>query len=393
MLSVIITILLGVFIIGLVVMIHEFGHFVAAKASGITVEEFSFGFGPKLWGRKKGDTEYMIRLFPIGGYVKILGEETRIKQRGSFSEKPFWRKLIVIIGGVAMNTLLAILLFYVVLGLKGFKYPGLPYYSDYHAWFGVQKVAYAYPVTVTDVLKNSLAAKAGLERGDQILTVDGTPVDHYDALVSELKKHGGQTIQLKMKKIQAGSGTFTKSVLVGNDGKIGIALMEDVKVWEIDYPGNMKFLSGPMHFMNMTQANVFVLGKLINLSVKEKSIAPVSQTVAGPVGLIAIVDIVRKFGGLEGLLDLTAMLNIGLVIMNILPLPALDGGFVVLLSVEAITRKPVPDKIKGWIFGFGMILFFGLAFVIALKDVVQWGIWSSIKGLFIGIGNWFKSLF
>ena len=151
MLSILITIAIFIVVIGVVVFVHELGHFIAAKTTGMKVEEFALGMGPKIWSIKRGETEYMLKIFPIGGYVKILGEEEQVKSDESFSEKSVGERMFVAFAGVMMNFLLAVALFFIVLIARDFTYAGIPYYEDFKVVFGQQEAVNAYPPTVVGI--------------------------------------------------------------------------------------------------------------------------------------------------------------------------------------------------------------------------------------------------
>ncbi len=383
MLSILSTILIFLIVIGVVIMIHEFGHFLAAKLSGMLVEELNFGFGPRLFGKKIGETTYGIRLFPIGGYAKILGEEENVKSKRSYNQQPLKNRVFVIIAGIVMNLILAVILFYVVLIAKGFQYSNIPYYPDLKVIAGTQEVVYAYPPTVVEVIQGSPAEKAGLTAPVEIRKVDGVTVEKVSDLQTQLADHKDQTVDLYVCDLK--NNCKDTNVDVNSDGKIGVALAEDYPVWKISYNGVEKWFGGFLHLANMVKIEFFVIGKLINQSIQEHTFAPISQTFASPIGIYALVDVVKKFGGIIGLVDLTAMLSLALAISNILPIPALDGGHLLFLGIEAVRGKPVSDKVKGWIFGIGMIFLIILTIVLAAKDIVQWGVWSWIRDRFTGL--------
>ncbi|MBN2101155.1 site-2 protease family protein [Candidatus Dojkabacteria bacterium] len=381
MVSTIITVLLFVLIIGVVVTIHEVGHYAAARLSGMLVEEFSFGFGPKLVSKKWGDTEYMIKLFPLGGYVKILGEEMEIKDKRSFSEKSIISRMFVAVAGVLMNFLLAVVLFYIVLGARGFSYEGIPYYENLNLWFGDQEEFYAYNVTVIGITDDGGADKAGLEEPFEILGVDGNPVESVKDLKDELEGKEEKTVDLTIYK----DGEEKDVEVVENkEGLIGVELASDFKLIRVEYNGVERIFAGFLHFANMTKANIFVFGRLISKSVEEKSVKPVATSVSGPIGLFVVIDLVREFAGTVGILDLIATLNLTLVIINILPFPALDGGHVLFMTIEAVRGKPVNKNVERWLVNIGMIIMFGLMILISAKDVFQFEVFDWIKGLFVG---------
>jgi regulator of sigma E protease len=380
MLSLLTTLALFLLIIGVVILVHELGHFIAARATGMKVEEFAIGMGPKIWGKKRGDTEYMIKLFPIGGYVKILGEEERVKEKGSFSEKSVGARVLVAVAGVSMNFLLAVVIFYVVLAFQGFEYIGVPYYENYSPVFGDQEMVYAYPVTVVDILPDTPAEEAGLTAPVEIFAVDGEEIENTDQLKKKIENNTAGEIDIEI--VMGESERYEVTVGVSEEGKIGVELAPDMEVWQLEYNGVTRVFTGFAHSVNMVHANVYVLGKLIGQSVEEGTVEPVASSVTGPIGLFAIIDIVKQFGGVLGLLDLVGLFCIALVIMNMLPFPALDGGHVVLLGIEAVRGRPVDEKVQQVMFIVGIVILLMLMAVISAKDAFQFGLWDWVKGLF-----------
>jgi regulator of sigma E protease len=443
MVSFITTLLLFALIISVIVVVHELGHYIAARITGMEVEEFALGMGPVVWQKKHSeskhvakvldflvfrrverqvtigdvtervveeemvmetvpaksaappdqlgnggaeaghvDTNYMIKLFPIGGYVKILGEEEENATTGSFSQKSVWARMLVACAGVVMNMLLGAVFFYVVLIAKGFVYDSLPYYDGFQAVFGTQQVEYAYPVTVMGVIEDTPAEEAGFKAGWEILEVDGEKVASVEELKSVVGKYAGSEVNIGINTEDQKS--LTVAVTVSDEGTIGVELAQDFKVLKISYNGIERVFAGFLHEVNMLKANVFILGRLVKQSVEERTVAPVAQSVAGPVGLVAVIDIVKKYGGIVGIVDLIGMFNVALVMMNILPFPALDGGHVMFLGIEAVRGRPVNPKLQQGLFTVGMILLFAFMIVVSAKDVFQFGIWDWFKGLFGG---------
>ncbi len=380
MISILITIVVFLIIIGIAINFHELGHFITAKLFVIRVEEFSFGFGPKIFSQEYKGTNYMIKLFPIGGYVSILGEEKRLKRKDSFSEKSFGIKILVAIGGIVMNFLLSVIIFYAVLINQNFVYSGFPYYSDMNLVFGEQYKAYAYPPLVLEVQEDGGADKSGLEEYYQIVRVEGEDVESAKELKTILESNKSSIVEVGFIDDEGSSGST--SIQVNSEGKIGISHADDFEILKVEYVGVQKYFSGFLHSANMVQANAFLIGKVIQQSIAEKDVQPVAEAISGPVGLLAITDAVRRFGGFWGILELMGVLSIALMITNLIPFPGLDGSHVLILIVEKIRGKPIDDKVKGWIFGVGMVLLFTMAFMVAIKDVVQFGIWGWIKGLF-----------
>lgn len=323
----------------LLIIVHELGHFIMAKVNGIKVEEFSIGMGPEVFSHKGKETQYSLRLFPIGGYVKMLGEEEAIDDERSFSSKSPLRRISVILAGATMNILFALIIFVVFFLNRGF-----------------------YTQTVSKVAENSPAFESGLQSGDRILEIDGSKV-------------------------------FTPS-----DVSIGIQLSKgsDIKLL-VDRNGEEKELSITPKLVEDNGSQVYQIGfyytaiekPTIGQAVKEtfnETISLVGQTykslkllitgklnfktdVGGPVTIIKISGEAAK-SGIYTLAYFLAFISINLAVFNLLPFPALDGGWTVILLIELITRRKVPDKIVGAVNYVGFMILIGFMIVVTLKDII-----------------------
>jgi len=278
-----------------------------------------------------------------------------------------------------MNFVFASVLFYGVLLTRDFEYEGIPYYEGFHVVCGTQEVIYAYPVTVVGIVDDTPAQEAGLEAPFEVYAVDGVSVDNYSDMHRGIESKKGGVVSLAI-GYEDGSRE-TVSVEVGGDG-IGVEVAADMKILKISYTGWERVFGGFLHSVNMIKANIFLFGALIGESFRERSVTPVAQSIAGPIGLVAIVDVVKQFGGLIGILDLAGLFCIALVMMNMLPFPALDGGHAAFLAIEAVRGRPVDRKLQQWLFGIGMVVLFALMFLVSVKDVFQFGLWDWVRGPF-----------
>jgi regulator of sigma E protease len=273
------------------------------------------------------------------------------------------------------------------LGIRGFEYEGVPYYEDFNVVFGSQEEKVIYPVTVLDVVEDSGAQKAyeeyDLEVPFVIKEVDDNDVESVEQLQDILEKRKGEEVEMRIEE-EDGDGKDIQ-LQVDEEGIIGVELAADLRVWVLKYSGGQRYFAGFLHFANMSKANYFILGKLFSQSVEEGDVSPVSDSVSGPLGLLVIVDIVREFGGLIGIVDLIATLNLVLVIMNLIPIPALDGGQVLLMIIEKLRGKPMNKKLERVIVNISMILLFALMIVVSVKDFFQFGFWARIREFIKGV--------
>lgn len=365
------TILLFLLVLSVLVFVHEFGHYVSAKRLGVKVEEFGFGFPPRAFGVKRGGTTYSVNWIPLGGFVRIKGESGEDgRDPDSFVRQSAPRRLLILAAGVLMNLLLAWGLFTVGAAI------GLP-----EALEGQPSAARIRErsVTVTDVLPGSPAEAAGLSYGDRIAAIDGTAVVSFADLTSRIALAAGQEVALDLKR---GNGARTVRVTpttleqTGKPG-IGVGLVESGIV---SYPWYL----APLRGLELTWRNtVAVFAALGSLVVSVVSGNGVTADVAGPVGIAVATGQVARLG-FTYLLQFTALLSINLAVINLLPLPALDGGRVLFLAIEKIRRKPVDRALEGIVHQIGFALLLLLALLVTFQDVRRFGggIIDGVNGLF-----------
>ena len=388
------SIILFILILSFLVLIHEFGHFIAAKKNGIKVEEFAIGFPPRLFAIKKGETTYTINIFPLGGFVKLFGEEyqeidkspsksTNDKQSTTeltraFAYKKPYQKAIVIAAGVFMNLLFGVVILYGLIGFNGFKSDPLPLIFPHHFTFGTQEGR----VIATNLAKGSPAEKAGIKPEDIIssYSIDSdnkiTHLTSAQQLINMIKKSPGKKVYLETINLKNGA-TKTIPVVPEYNAKlkraiIGVSLIDGVVI-SYEKPLD-KVFSGFMHSYNVLEYNFSAIGQLIGIAVKEKSPEMVSGAVAGPVGIWSVVnDMVKTSGAqlVKNILNLMALLSLSLGVMNILPFPALDGGRMVFVLYEWITGKPVNKKVESVTNIAGFAFLMGIAVLVSINDIMR----------------------
>jgi len=499
-------------VFGALIFVHEFGHFIAAKRAGVLVEQFAFGFGPKIVGKKFRETEYRINLLPLGGYIKMVGDndgaslsrkhskdftKKEIKEvqaifdsadidlntarfevvdefvnsnkldkkaakllinyfnyyyipnhAGNYDNIRIRSKFFIMIGGVTMNIVLAIILFYGLLITNDFKayfpflvdpitvggkvqktFPYLSYLEDSSKGeyenslilelqvklFSLNDykvhdtkltlsgagVASNLDDDITDgvfiakVTKDSVAEKSGLNQGDFLLEINGEQIDSIEHFISLKKQHAGEDITLTvMTASNLGDAVIRKvklSVPASEDEMIGIKMSGgvhyvDEMLFYYDYSEN-KFLSGIYHTINIGIFNIQGLSSKVVESFKTKSFEPISESVGGIVAVTDVTYSLVKVNDFRSIIDMTAMLNVILAIMNILPIPLLDGGHVVFLAIEKFRGKPISEKKQEKI---SVIAFWGfiiLTILIFAKDIIvfEWPsrIYNLIRRLFM----------
>lgn len=385
------SILIFILILGLLVLIHEFGHFIAAKKSGVKVEEFGFGFPPRLFGIKRGETLYSFNLIPLGGFVKLYGEEyeevkagrdlPESKKNRAFAFKHPSIKFVIIVAGVAMNLILGIFLSYSILIANNFQSEPLPLLKDYRFRFGQQ----VNKALVSGVSKGSPAEKSGISPSDLALQYQlGTAINPYawkdidsiDQFIRTIRRTENQIVFIKFENAKNGEIKEIK-VIPRYDKKlkraiIGVSLIP-AAILVYKNPGERLF-SGVLHAYNIIAYNLTVFKQLIGFSLAEKSVKPVSDTVSGPFGILKIVDEIVKTSGKKlvmNLLNLTSLLSLSLAIFNILPFPALDGGRMVFAVYEWVTRRRVHKNLERYLNLAGFAFLICLAILISINDILK----------------------
>lgn len=345
----IITLLIFVVMLGLIVFLHEFGHFIAAKKAGVYIDEFSIGMGPVIWKKKpkESETTYSLRLFPIGGFVSMAQEENKdlkIDKNRVLSNKSFIARLLVMLMGIIFNCLSAILIFF------------------------ISGLIYGYPVNepyISIVAENSPAYEVGIEAGDKILKINSVTIKSWEDVLLELsakklkdnyeiivQKENGETVEYNLSPVivETEDGE-TRSFGIGS----GEARKEKGFVAAIKY--------GFYGFTDNVKTIFRILGSLFTGEVKLNSLS-------GPVGIYGIIDSVKS-QGLEMILYLIAYLSINVAVINLLPLPVFDGGRILLMLVEKITKKKINEKIEYYInfIGFGLMIL--LMVFVTINDIIR----------------------
>ncbi|MFA6908953.1 MAG: RIP metalloprotease RseP [Patescibacteria group bacterium] len=357
-------------ILTVLVFVHELGHFVTARKMGIGVDEFAIGFPPRAIGIKKKNTTYSLNWIPIGGFVKIKGEQgENADDEDSFAHKKIWQRTVVLVAGVAMNILLAFVLLSAGYGI------GLPtVIQEVPAGATIRD----HKVQIVEVVEDSAAKKSGIQVGDAVVAVDNTSVDTVEAFRNLIKPKVNTEVPVTLKR---GDETIeTKLTPLPDDAGEGLAGVGLVETGVVRYPVHQAIWMGARTTVNLlweTAKGLFMLVRDLLVS------RHVSFDVAGPVGIAVLTGEVSKLGIIY-LLQFTALLSINLAVINILPFPALDGGRVLFLIIEKIRRKPVSRNVEAVIHNIGFALLIGLIILVTVKDV------SRLSGT---IGSFFQRLF
>lgn len=346
------SLLVFVLILGLLIFVHEFGHFLLAKLSGVEVQEFAFGFPPRILSKKIGETRYSINLIPLGGYVKLLGEEGENQSKKSFSQKPATTRLAIIIAGVLMNFILAWGLLVV-----GFKIGMTPLALDPEKLGGKK----SSEILVVSVDPNSPAFEAGIKPGD-FVKFEGK-VEDFQQLT---KEHIGQPLSLTLKREdKAFEVTATPKDPKEGAAPLGIGITQVVAV-KLGLGGALR--AATLEMWEVTKLIFNFLGTLGRDLFKE---ARVPEGVYGPVGIYAITREAVNLGFVY-VLQLTALLSLNLGFINALPFPALDGGRLIFVLTEGILRRRVfRQELENALHNIGFAFLILLMLAVTFKDLMR----------------------
>ena len=350
------SVLLFIVILSFLVIAHEWGHFYSARKFGIGVEEFGVGFPPRAWSKVVNGIRYSINWLPLGGFVKIKGEDGQhAEDADSFINQKAWKRFIVLVAGVVMNFLVAAIL----LGV-GFIF-GLPQDST-----GVDpSLVSDKKVQILSVVDGYPAQLAGLKSGDTLISFNNTPITSVESVVTTAQPLENQEVLLVYKRnneVITTPVTVKKITETGKPG-IGVALLESGIV---TYPWYRAIPQGFITAGEMTKDIAVGFVSLIkNLATGNKV-----GGVAGPVGIAVMTGEVASLGWAH-LLSFTAMLSLNLAVLNMIPFPALDGGRVLFIIIEKLTGRKVNRSIEGVVHAMGFLLLMLLIIVVTFKDVVR----------------------
>jgi len=334
------TILATIFVFGIIVFIHEFGHFITAKASGMLVDEFAIGFGPAIAKKRKGETLYSIRAIPLGGYNKIAGmdPEEPLDDR-SFLNKPVWKRFIVIAAGAVFNFLLAIVIFFMIYAVNGIQTPSME------------------PV-VGNMMSNSPAMTAHMTVNDRIVSINGKPVNEWTDISKSLQGTANTLVPIVVNRDGVNQELTVIPEAVGNDGRAVIGI-------------NPVMNSMPLNVAEAVVQSLhttgFVLVSMVD-GIWSMITGHTNAELAGPIGVAQMAGQVAE-SGFANLLQFTALLSLNLGVINLLPIPALDGGHLIVLIIEGITRRRLPAKALQYIQMTGIVILLALFVYATTHDI------------------------
>ena len=336
-------IILAILVFGIIVFIHELGHFLLAKANKIRVDEFSLGMGPRLLSFVKGETRYSLKLLPLGGSCMMGEDDVDDMSEGSFNSKSVWARMSVVVAGAVFNFLLALIFSMIVIGYTGYDEP-----------------------VISGVVEGFPAQEAGLQEGDRIVKMNNKKINIWREISYYNMFHPGETVDIVYER----DGEQYETTITPKKDEDGNYLIG------ITSPSQYE----KANLLTATQYGVYevkfwICTTLESLKMLVMGDVGVDQ-LSGPVGIVSVVDETYQQSKSYGvIIVIMQMLNIGILlsanlgVMNLLPLPALDGGRLVFMIVEAIRGKRVPPDKEGWVHGIGMILLLALMAFVMFNDV------------------------
>jgi regulator of sigma E protease len=331
-----------VFVFGLLIFFHELGHFVTAKMVGMRVDEFALGFGPKLFSHKHGETVYSLRIVPLGGFNKIAGMDPDEEQdENSFNSKSIWARILVIVAGSTMNFILPVILFIVIFVSSGIDKPS------------------EKPI-VGNIFADKPAAQAGLLPGDLIIAVNDNKIELWQEFVNVIQANTGNKLVIHYER----NGIVQVTQVVpeydarANRGIVGIMPQID------------NFRPGVIESTGLAFRQTYLVASSMITSIAQMVTGQVAAEVAGPIGVAQMAGEVAQLGIIP-LLQFAAFLSINLGLINLLPVPVLDGGHVVTLVVEGLRGKPLNKNKMQFIQMIGFALLLMLMLVATFKDIIR----------------------
>ncbi len=338
------TVIFALLIFSLIVFVHELGHFISARIFGVTVREFAIGMGPKLFSTVKGDTIYSLRLIPIGGFCNMVGEDEESADIGAFSSKKWWKKLIILGAGAFMNILLGFIIITAYVGISTADTGLMP------------------STTVDEVMEES-SLYGFLQPGDKVTKINGKNVYIKRDVDMEMIKSQGAECEITIKRdgkyltqrfmpIKAQYQDGTPAFMVGF-----VARQKKNTVFNVIYEG----------FFQTVNMGDIVLESFVMLIGGQAKMSEMS----GPVGVVDAMNTQAQSGGFTALLYLAGFISVNIGIVNLLPVPALDGGRIFFVIIEAIRRKPIPPEKEGVVHFVGLVLLLGLMVFATWNDIIR----------------------
>jgi regulator of sigma E protease len=371
-------IILGLLILVILVVVHELGHAIVARRNKVVVEEFGIGFPPRAWSKKlKNGILFSLNWLPLGGFVKLQGEHDAAKKKGDYGAASYWVKTKILLAGVVMNWVIAAVLLTIL------AWTGLPKILPNQFSIPGDTIINKKPVEIVEVAKGSPAAKAGLKVGDQILRFDGEPVPTSSSLATQSKANKGETVEViySRKGVEYNTKVALRNSNDNNQGYLGVGSGQQEQInasWSAPIVGIVT--TGQFTIVTL-QGLGDVIGNLVSGIVLQfssdsatrehahQSLAAASGSVAGPIGILGTIFPAAEQAGMTQLVFLSAIISLTLAVMNVLPIPALDGGRWFVMTIFKLRKKELTKEREEQIQGTGFLVLMLLVIIVTVADV------------------------
>ncbi len=356
-----------IILFSLLVILHEWGHFLAARRGGVEVEEFGIGFPPRIWGKKFGDTLYSVNLLPLGGFVRLRGEDAADKGPGTFGGAKYSVKAKILLAGVGMNLLTAVVILY-ALCVTGLPALG----GGFEPKFLASTYAQPKQLIIAEVVPGSPAAQAGLAKGDFVLRAGATKLEDEAALRDFTKSHAGQEVTLHVKSNGDERDIRVKLRDAGSkDGFLGVGSQQ---VYKLRYDplsalAAAIYITGALFvatIVGVVQLFAHIPALIVGLF--SQAVPQAAQSASGPLGIVFILKSLSSLGFAYILLFM-ANIAVALAAFNVLPLPALDGGRLAIITAQKVLKRTISADTEAKIHAIGFMALIALMLIISVYDL------------------------
>lgn len=380
-LNFVLSIIIGLLILVFLIVVHELGHAIAARRNGVVVEEFGIGFPPRAWSRKlKNGILFSLNWLPLGGFVKLQGENDAASKKGDYGAASFWVKTKILLAGVMINFLVAVVIF------TGFAIAGLPKFTgviDNQFTVAGDTKEVKQPVQVVQVVPGSPADKGGLKTGDELLRINGQPVGDPSRVKHFSEQSKGKTVKIIYHRGNTEGIALVTLRAENKDGNgyLGIGTSQRVvrqSTWSAPIVGvTITYQLAEATLKSLGQTIGDLATGLVDKTNSDKQVREqgdqkinhVSQNVAGPIGILGVIFPSAREAGIGSLLFLTGLISLTLAVMNALPIPALDGGRWFLMALFRVMRRPLVRELEEKINSIGFLVLVALIILVSFADV------------------------
>jgi regulator of sigma E protease len=353
-----------IIVLGVLIFVHEFGHFIVARLCGVGVEKFSLGFGPRVFGKKYGLTDYRVSAVPLGGYVKMVGEEPDAEISDemlplSFTHKPVWKRILIVAAGPGFNLLLAVVIFFILNLVVGI---------------------FVLKPSIGKIKPDSPAQISGLQAGDEVVAIDGTAVESWTDMAGLISNSEGRFLSVTIRRGEKTATYRMRPTQITDKNIFG----EEIQRYVIGITSAGDVYTEKFGPVDALYQGVVQTGRIIELTIL--SVAKIisgtisARNIGGPVAIAQMAGQQARQGVIS-LISFIALLSVNLAILNFLPIPVLDGGHLLFFLIEAVIRRPVSIRIREIAQQAGIFLLILLMILVFYNDIANWiSGWTPLGG-------------